>query len=101
MSTVFCCILVVLVSVALCVDFEERPRRFSREQPMFRKSHKSRNLLSLRDLQQPDHVRMKRSEESAQNQCESLHGFDSTLKNNTHTVSQNIFYSLYSYHSSE
>lgn len=53
---------------------------------MFLKSHKSRNLLSLKDLLEPDHVKMKRSEESAENQCQSLHGYDSTLKNNTHTV---------------
>lgn len=58
---------------------------------MFLKSHKSRNLLSLKDIQQPDHGRMKRSEESAQNQCEALHGYESTLKNNTHTVGQDIY----------
>lgn len=91
MSTVFCCVLVVLLSVALCMDFEERPSSSRRsEQTTFLKSHKSRNLLSLKDLQEPDHVKMKRSEESAENQCQSLHGYDSTLKNNTHTVGQNI-----------
>lgn len=99
MSTVFCWVLVVLFSVALCMDFEERPSSSRSEQTMFLKSHKSRNLLSLRDLQQLDHVKMKRSEESVQNQCESLHGYDSTLKNNTHTVGQNISYSLHSHHS--
>uniref|UniRef100_A0A8C1D1V6 Sortilin n=1 Tax=Cyprinus carpio carpio TaxID=630221 RepID=A0A8C1D1V6_CYPCA len=32
---------------------------------------------------------MKSSEESAQNQCKSLHGYDSTLNNNTHTYNFN------------
>lgn len=50
---------------------------------MFQKSHKSRNL---RDLQHSDHARMRRSEESAQMQCHALHGYESTLQNNTHTV---------------
>ncbi|XP_059385742.1 sortilin-like [Carassius carassius] len=90
MSTVFCCVLVVLCSVALCMDFEERPSISRRsEQTVFLKSHKTRNLLSLRDSQHPDHVKMKRSEESAQNQCKSLHDYDSTLKNNTHTYNFN------------
>uniref|UniRef100_A0A8C2KYR2 Sortilin-like n=1 Tax=Cyprinus carpio TaxID=7962 RepID=A0A8C2KYR2_CYPCA len=90
MSTVFCCVLVVLCSAALCMDFEERPSIPRRsEQTMFLKSHKTRNLLSLKDSQQPDHVKMKSSEESAQNQCKSLHGYDSTLNNNTHTYNFN------------
>ncbi len=75
------------------MDFEERPSSSRRsEQTMFLKSLKSRNLLSLKDLQESDHVQMKRSEEPAENQCQSLHGYDSTLKNNTHTVGQNISY---------
>uniref|UniRef100_A0A8C1W0F5 Sortilin 1a n=1 Tax=Cyprinus carpio TaxID=7962 RepID=A0A8C1W0F5_CYPCA len=90
MNTVFCCVLVVLCSAALCMDFEERPSIPRRsEQTMFLKSHKTRNLLGLKDSQQPDHVKMKSSEESAQNQCKSLHGYDSTLNNNTHTYNFN------------
>lgn len=86
MSTVFCCFLLVFCSLALCMDFEERPSSWRSEHTMFQKSHKSRNLLTLSDLQHSDHVRMKRSEGSAQNQCHSLHGYESTLQNNTHTV---------------
>ncbi|XP_051532314.1 sortilin isoform X3 [Myxocyprinus asiaticus] len=89
MSTIFFCFLVALFSVALSMDFEERPSSRRSEQTMFLKSHKSRNLLSLRDLHQSDHVKMKRSEESAQNQCESLHGYESTLENNTRTYNFN------------
>uniref|UniRef100_A0A672LF92 Sortilin 1a n=1 Tax=Sinocyclocheilus grahami TaxID=75366 RepID=A0A672LF92_SINGR len=75
MSTVFCCVLVVLFSVALCMDFKERPSRFRRsEQTMF--------------LKKPDHVKMKRSEESTQNQCQSLQGYDST---NLYYVSTSLF----------
>nr|XP_055040114.1 sortilin isoform X1 [Misgurnus anguillicaudatus] len=87
MSTVFCCVLLVLFSLAHCMDFVERSRRS--EQTVFQRSHKSRNLLTFRDLQPSHHVRMKRSEEPAQNQCNSLHGYESTLKNNTHTYNFN------------
>ncbi|XP_056590985.1 sortilin isoform X1 [Triplophysa dalaica] len=89
MSTVFCGVLLVFCSLALCMDFEERPSSWKSEHNMFQKSHKSRNVQTLRGFQHSDHVRMKRSEESARNQCHSLHGYESTLLNNTHTYNFN------------
>ncbi|KAL6464343.1 hypothetical protein MHYP_G00266600 [Metynnis hypsauchen] len=91
MKTVCWCVTVLLSSVALCVDFEDGGRLGRGAQATSVKSHTWRAALGFKGSPRPltGHRKVKRSEGSAGDSCGSLQGYESRLKDSTHTYAFN------------
>uniref|UniRef100_A0A8B9J6J4 Sortilin 1a n=1 Tax=Astyanax mexicanus TaxID=7994 RepID=A0A8B9J6J4_ASTMX len=92
MRAVCRCVTVLLFSAVLCVDFEGGERLGRGSRATFVKSRTRSSTPGVRPGSDPLPVgpgRVKRSEGSAADSCGSLRGYESRLKDNTHTYTFN------------
>lgn len=92
MRAVCRCVTVLLFSAALCVDFEGGERLGRGSRATFVKSRTRSSTPGVRPGSAPLPAgpgRVKRSEGSAADSCGSLRGYESKLKDNTHTYAFN------------
>lgn len=76
---------VLLVSAALCLDFEHGLSLSRRENTAFLRRQKWKNGFGLKDVGER---KVRRSEESVGESCHSLQDLEARLQQDTHTVSR-------------